>query len=76
MYIFVNGEGLLKNDNILYSGRQMENDKYVPNEDLEDKGTFLVVPAGALAIEERHLVEDDVVSTNPAFPSTNSATLN
>jgi hypothetical protein len=54
----------------------MENDKYVPNEDLEDKGTFLVVPAGALAIEERHLVEDDVVSTNPAFPSTNSATLN
>jgi hypothetical protein len=52
---------------------QVENEIYVLNEDLEDMGTSLIGLAETVATEEHHMVGNDVLPTNPALPSPNSA---
>jgi hypothetical protein len=55
---------------------QVENEIYVLNEDLEDMGTSLIGLAETVATEEHHMVGNDVLPTNPALPSPNSALFN
>jgi hypothetical protein len=62
---FVNGARLLNSDDILYGGQEVERNKHVPTEHLEDMGTSSAAPNEVVASEERHVVEDDVLSTNP-----------
>jgi hypothetical protein len=59
---------LLNNNNILHGGLQVENNKSVCNEDLEDTGTSSIVSAEAVATKECHVVGDNVLPTNLAFP--------
>jgi hypothetical protein len=65
---FVSGTGLLYSNNILHSGQEVEKEKHVPNEDLEDTGNSLVALGETVASKERHVVKDNVLPTNPTSP--------
>jgi hypothetical protein len=65
---FINGIGLLNNENILYGGLQVENEKNIPDKDLEDTRTSLVALAKAVATEERNKVANNVLHSNLICP--------
>jgi hypothetical protein len=46
----------------------VENEKHVPDKDLEDRATSPAAPSKAVATEEHDVVGDNVLSTNLAFP--------
>jgi hypothetical protein len=46
----------------------VEKEKHVSSKDLEDIGTSSAALCEAVASEERHMVEDDVLPTNPTSP--------
>jgi hypothetical protein len=58
---------LLNSNNILHGRQEVEKEKYIPDEDLNDMRTSLVAANKAVASEERHVVEDDILSTNLAY---------
>jgi hypothetical protein len=59
---------LLYSNNILHGGQEVEKEKNVSNEDLEDMETSPATFGEAVASEERHVVKDNALPTNPALP--------
>jgi hypothetical protein len=62
---FVNRHGLLNNNNMLHGGQQVEKANNVSKKGFQDIGTSPAVLTKATGNEHCHMLEDNIVATNP-----------